>query len=353
MPETFECPECGKQYARENRLVGKAVACECGHRFLVPPREPPAAPLTGAPIRPAPRPISDSTPGGEGAVRAGLPARGAPTAQPAARKPSRWSDPAPPSEPVPLTEADLIDESPQRPLATPATPLPHPAVPVQTPAHAIGFPPPASPALPPNPYKPPEPKKRKKPKGQSSQDSAAMIGRWAAALVSIVFLPAAGFCGVMAIYRHSQYGWLGEPAPAPASAATAPSAAAEAPSVPSHLPQTTPNDEPGPGGKLVTIWNGKKISRGGLLEFSLEYRLDGLSSSPETKYYWVVVDRADSKVEFPIPADLLKPRDRLSGQPKGISEAQFPAPYKTHLERQSPGMSQRETISNEIQISGS
>jgi hypothetical protein len=178
-----------------------------------------------------------------------------------------------------------------------------------------------------------------------------MIGTWAAAFVLIVFLPAAGFCGVMAMYRYSQYGWLGEPASAPPIAPAASSAPAAPPSAPSRLPQTTPNGEPSPGGKLVTIWNGKKTAGGGQPEFSLEYRLDGLIVSPESKYFWIISDRTQSKLEFPIPANLIKPRDRLSGRPNA-TEAQLQGPFQTHLERQEPGMKQRETISNVIQISG-
>lgn len=49
MSNFFACPQCGKEYPREKRLTGRAVVCECGHRFLVP-----AAPLPEAEIEAVP-----------------------------------------------------------------------------------------------------------------------------------------------------------------------------------------------------------------------------------------------------------------------------------------------------------
>ncbi len=330
MPEIFHCPECGKEYPRENRLIGKAVACECGHRFLVPPREPAATPLSGVSLGPGPRPVSPAQPTRPNQV--------------AGQKPARWADPLPPNEPAgeptPLTEADLIDETPERPAPPRQAYVATPAVVVPYHGNAVGPPSPGA-ALPATPQQSPPGTHR--PVSKPTTGGATTMGAWVFRIVVFVFLPTAVVCSALAFYLYSRHGRTGAPTAVSSPAGASPAAANAGGA----------KGEPFPAGKLVTIWDGKKISRGGLLEFSLEYRLDGLSTSPETKYFWVVVDRSDSKVEFPIPADLLKPRDRLSGQPKGISEAQFPAPYNTHLERQSPGMSQREIISNEIQISGS
>src|SRR3569623_2034158 len=125
MPETFHCPECGKEYPRENRLVGKAVACECGHRFLVPPRDPSETPSSGVSLARGTRPASPARPN-----------------QVAGQKPARWTDPLPPngpaSEPTPLTEADLIDETPAGPVPPRQAYVPAPAVVVPYHGNAVG-----------------------------------------------------------------------------------------------------------------------------------------------------------------------------------------------------------------------
>lgn len=379
MAETFECPQCKKEYPRENRLVGKAVACECGHRFLVPPPEQ-QTPLVGVPLPPGapssatPPPSASSAPApsGSGTVRPapstgsaslGRPAASKPAPQyppaqrTAAQKPARWTDPVPAQDAVPLTEADLVADQPPPAQAYGSIDLPPPPVAPQPPVYASAAPPLGA-ALPPNPYKTPRPGKSKKSRGQASRDNSVSLGLWAAGFVLVVFLPAAGFCAVMAMYRYSQSGWTGRPtavAPQhrsveqpgsvePAPAQQLPDARGE--------PQTPSNGEPLPGGSPVTIWDGKQSANAAQLEFSLEYRLDGLAASPESKYFWIVVDRDQSRVEFPIPASVLKPRDHLSGQPKGVTAAQFRAPYQMYLERQAPGMNQRETISNVIRVTG-
>lgn len=355
MPETFHCPQCGKEYPRENRLVGKAVACECGHRFLVPPRDPASGPLVGIAFAPGARQASaasDASPPSQQATGP-LPARAIRPNQPGSQKPARWADPMPPNEaaaqePTPLTDADLIDDPRQPPPSPASAYVPTPAVTVPYHAQVVGVSSPGS-VLPARSQQPPPGKHRPASK-PTTQDGGATIGLWVSRIVLFVFLPTAVVCSVMAVYLYSRHGRSGAPAavsPPSISAASRPGGAA-----PSAATGGGAKGEPFPAGKLVTIWDGKNVNRGGQLEFSLEYRLDGLSASPDTKYFWVIVDRAESKVEFPIPAGVLKPRDRLSGQPKGVSESQFQAPYKMHLERHSPGMSQRETISNVIQISG-
>ena len=147
----------------------------------------------------------------------------------------------------------------------------------------------------------------------------------------------------MAMYRYSQHGWVGLPvAAAPEDSSVEPPPTIEQFPDASPQPQSPSSGEPLPGGNPVTIWDGKLNPSAGQLEFSVEYRLDGLSASPESKYFWIVLDRDQAKLEFPIPASVLKPRDHLSGQPQGTTAAQFRAPYQMYLERQAPGMSQRE-----------
>lgn len=234
--ETFECPKCKKEYPHEKRRVGKAVACECGHRFLVPPREPPSAPLVGIPIEAgappaaAPPTPSPSTPGpGEGTILSALPARGAlparpvaprpatplPAAKPAAAKPvaprpARWADPVSSPAPAPLTEGDLMDGAPPAPFIASAADLSPPAASPQAPVYASVAPLPEA-VLPPNPYKPPREKKRSKGASQATRELASKLGLWAASFTLLVFLPAAIFFALLAAYRYSNHGWEGRP----------------------------------------------------------------------------------------------------------------------------------------------
>ena len=208
MAQSFECPECGKVYSRENRLVGKAVACECGRRFLVPPPETPRAGSGSAsslavPAPPAARPA--------GSPPAAKPARAIPVARPAQAKPAqakpaRWADPVPSNEPLPLTEADLVEE-PALPLA--ASPVGPPAArPVNSPSYVASAVPVETP-LPRMKYQPPVVKPPKKNKRRSNQDPAATLGRWVALFVFFIVLPLAGFLFFIAMILYSRRGWTG------------------------------------------------------------------------------------------------------------------------------------------------
>lgn len=164
-----------------------------------------------------------------------------------------------------------------------------------------------------------------------------------AGLMLALLLPI-GIIGITAMFYNARRGASG------ASSNAAPSSS----SLPSSSPapaSATPNGEPSPAGQLVTIWDGKKTMSGGQAEFALEYRLDGLQTAEQTKYFWIITDNSQAKLEFPIPWDVLKPRDRLSGRPNLGNAAQFAGPYETYLEKQSPGMTQRERVSNAIRIS--
>jgi DNA-directed RNA polymerase subunit RPC12/RpoP len=162
MPETFQCPECCKAYPRENRLVGRAVLCECGHRFLVPPRESRTSPSASASSLAIPTEPRQARPA-SGPPRSGKPLQARPVSHPPLAKPARWADPVPQDEPMPLSEADLIDEpapssggaaQPAPPMARPVFPaagqaLPPAAIPLATP-------------LPPASYRPSQPPKKRK-----------------------------------------------------------------------------------------------------------------------------------------------------------------------------------------------
>ena len=206
MAESFECPACGKVYPRENRLVGKAVACECGRRFLVPPPEEPAPPPSANPP-PMAKPVSAArpTPG------ARLPGIAMPlkSASPPMAKPARWADPVPsnaaaaPNDPMPLTEADLVEE-PGQPYSA-AAEVPLAAVPVNPAQYAGGMP--LGRPLPPVRYQPPAVKKPKKKRRQSNRDTSATIGRYVAFFVLFGVLPLSGLLFLMALVTFSKYGW--------------------------------------------------------------------------------------------------------------------------------------------------
>lgn len=211
MAETFQCPQCGKDYPRENRLVGKAVACECGRRFLVPPREAPAASSASASSLavPAPPVAQVASPA---APRRALPAAKAAPAQPARAKPARWADPVPQEEVIPLTEADLVDESGQSAasptLLTPA--IPPMAIPVG--GGNMAYPVDLAPAerpLPPVRYKPPATKPTKRKRKRESQDTAAAIGMWVAGFVFLFSLLPACIVLLWAMINYSKHGMFG------------------------------------------------------------------------------------------------------------------------------------------------
>lgn len=206
MSDFFQCPQCGKQYRRENRLVGKAVACECGRRFLVPPRESQASSTSTSslaiPTPPMARPAGSASP-----LRA-LPAAKLPAARPAQAKPARWSDPVPQDEVVPLTDADLIEES-AFPTASPLLAAPV-APPMANPLAPAGQVPPLENAavrpLPPSRYKPPKPKPARKANKRTSRDASSTLGVWVAGFVLLFSLLPACIVLVLAMINYSAHG---------------------------------------------------------------------------------------------------------------------------------------------------
>lgn len=345
MAKTFQCPQCGKEYPRENRLAGKAVACACGRRFIVPALEGGSERGSSGAI-PAPNsPAHQTPPERRRAAQPGSPPG----------KPARWTDPVASATPAPLSEDDLVSAPrAQVPPVVAAAAAPAPLAELLPAPIAVAPPSYPYPAPPAGAGSRPKPRSASG-KKRSNQDSVEQVGRFAAGCVFFGILPAIGVVLLLSIFGITW--WAG-----PMAALTNARTPGPAPQIPSERPYSngassspqplTANGEPLPTGLPITIWDGKKANNGGQLEFSVEYRLDGLSASPETKYFWIVTDRSQSKVEFPIPASVWKQRDRLAGQPKGVMEAQFQAPYQMHLERLSPGMRQREAISNVIRLAG-
>jgi hypothetical protein len=155
------------------------------------------------------KPVSVARPTPPGARLPGI-AMPLKTAAPPMAKPARWADPVPSNapaasnDPIPLTEADLIEE-PGQPYSAAAY-VPPPAMPVN-PAQYAGGGMPLGPTLPPSRYQPPAVKKPKKKRRQSNQDTSATIGRWVAFFVLFGMIPLAGVLFVMALVMYSKYGW--------------------------------------------------------------------------------------------------------------------------------------------------
>lgn len=188
MADSFECPECGKIYPRENRLVGKAVACECGRRFLAPP---PAGAVPPPPSSPPPmaRPIANSTPAAATPMPGVKnPLKAAQPASPAA-KPARWADPLPPNEPLPLTEADLIDDG--APVFPASASVPPPAILIGAPPTAERGSPPGSTAARAT-YAPPRVKTLNDINSHPARGGAANAKRWLVVLLFFLVLLLAG-----------------------------------------------------------------------------------------------------------------------------------------------------------------
>ena len=54
MPISFTCPQCGKRYAVNNEMAGKAAKCGCGNQLVVPsPEAETPADETTSPVAPA------------------------------------------------------------------------------------------------------------------------------------------------------------------------------------------------------------------------------------------------------------------------------------------------------------
>jgi hypothetical protein len=113
---------------------------------------------------------------------------------------------------IPLTEADLVDESGQGAvspmLLTPA--VPPMAIPVGggNMAYSAEFAPAERP-LPPVRYKPPATKPTKKKRKRESQDSAAAIGMWVAGFVLLFSLLPACVILLWAMINYSKHGMFG------------------------------------------------------------------------------------------------------------------------------------------------
>lgn len=333
MADSFPCPQCGKSYSRENRLVGKAVVCECGHRFLVPPAEQASQPpvsFPSLPRRPSSReprqtPTSGSSPGAP-------PPKGARPSQPSApqRRPNqtpgrrlgqtRWADPIEPdsadddtveAEPmmiaevvrparaVPPAEDDFDDDAEEAVLvplgAKPAPPARRPAN-LRNPPRRTVAPPKAA--------------------GGSPARLALMIGLPLAALLMI-----AAAAGIWYSGRGN--------------------AVAEA-------DESQPSSEPPASGEPVTLFEARSVKRGVTTEFRVEFRLDGLKPDAKSQYRWVITG-SEGWLEFPVPISALAPRSRLSGT--APADAGMKGPLRCYLEELVAGALEYDRVSNELPVS--
>lgn len=332
MADSFPCPQCGKTYSRENRLVGKAVVCECGHRFLVPPAEQAAQPPPSFPSLPrslSPR-ASRQTPAPGASVPKGT-RPGQPAPRPPQRRPNqtpgrspgqtRWADPVEPeqranddtveAEPmlvaevvltpaVPPAEDDFDDDAEEVVLvpvgAKPAPPARRPAN-LRTPARR--------PAVPPSTG------------GRSPARLALMVGLPLVALLMIV--AAAGVW------------YFGNRGDIVAEAETA-----------------QPSAEPPASGEPVTLFGARSVKRGEANEFRVEFRLDGLKPDAKAQYRWVIAG-AEGWLEFPVPVSALVPRSRLSGTAPADA-GRMTGPLRCYLEELAAGALVHDRISNEVPI---
>lgn len=316
MSDSFQCPKCGARYARQRRQIGKAVVCACGHKFLVPPLDlesspPTAPPATSSPSRSAaPRPGRPSPRRASASDSSGEVLPLAEPVEPAApHSASPWAEPIELQEAEPLMEAEVV---------YPATPYAEPVM-----ADDYGQPLAAASAHRQN---------QVKSHRASSVTGAGPLGfsKGVAYSVLFVLVSAAALFTILGMiqYRRANPIDAGRPS-APATADNPPNA----------------SNEPATSGYPITIWNATK--RASSHDFNLEYRVDRAPLDASHQYFWIVAD-STKKVEFPVPASLWKPRDKLSGKPETIAPGEFTGPYTTYIEEQIG--TTRSQISNEAPV---
>lgn len=338
MADSFPCPQCGKTYSRENRLVGKAVVCECGHRFLVPPAEQASQPplsFPSLPRRPSPRaprqtPASGSSPGAQ-APTGGRPSQ---PAAPTPRRPNqtpgrppaqtRWADPIEAEQPAdddtmeaePLLVAEVIRPAPAVPQAEDDFDDDADEV-VLVPLGAKPAPPARGPA-----------NVRTAPRRTVAPPSAA--GHSPARLALMIGLPLAALLMIAAAAGVWYYRNRGGDAVAESE-------------------ESRSSSEPPASGDPVTLFDARSVKRGATTEFRVEFRLDGLKPDAKSQYRWVITG-AEGWLEFPVPVSALVPRSRLSGA--APADAGIKGPLRCYLEEQAAGALEHDRISNEVPVSG-
>lgn len=223
-------------------------------------------------------------------------------------------------------EAEVVHAD--NPYAEPISPeddIFGPASPYAMPVAEVSYPP----LLPSAPPPPPKSITKKRKKRRAVGDGPPVnYSNWVAYFVLFLILPVAGILTLIGLSKNRQQAPDGAAWQQPPQQQTTPA------------PRTTNN--PPPSGQAITIWNAQRSASG---EFSVEYRLDKGTLDSSRQYFWVVDDR-HGRIEFPIPANALKPHDKLSGRPAGLAPGQFVGPYTTFIEEQS-GPS-RNRVSNEV-----
>jgi DNA-directed RNA polymerase subunit RPC12/RpoP len=346
MLDQFECPKCGASYARDRRRVGKAVVCTCGHKFLVPPAQDDVPTTTAPPASPrrhTPAPRVSPMPRAQPTRR---PNRAAPSdesyaevvplaepVEPAHSSATRWADPVDEPASTPLMEAEVL--SSDNPYAEPLAPLDD----VLAAGDAYADPFAAGSLAPPLRSPPPPPraaKKGKKKRHRSGDSRPVNFSNWVAYFVLFFILPAAALFTIIGLVQHRRAGGR--------TAVQVPGNVPTPPSAPSGF--SPKSAEPPPSGHPITLWNATR--QGHLNEFSVEYRIDRAPLDGTRQYYWVVSD-PQGRIEFPIPADRWKQRDKLSGKPSLSAGGQFTGPYTMFIEEQvGPA---RNRVSNDVPVS--
>ena len=316
---------------------------------VTPQPQPPQRPTPPAqrtqpfrPIQPKARPAQAKTRSAESSDSS---SEVLPLAEPIAPAPgARWADPVDTPQAAPLMEAEVV-EPPQ------ATPLME--------ADVVDDPPYAEPqdltgnvfsqsvpyADPVDPYQPllaaaplPPPPAKKRRKKAGGIESTRSFSEWVAYAVLFFLLPVSALFALISFLL---------PLPPDLHDARPRHAAPRMGSSRQVSPPLNPfaADEPSPSGYPITLWNANKRFSG---EFSVEYRQDRGPLDGSRQYYWVVSDPS-GKIEFPIPANMWKKRDKLSGKPAAAAPGQFTGPYTTFIEEQIG--SSRNRISNDVRVS--
>lgn len=345
MSDQFECPKCGASYALDRRRVGKAVVCTCGHRFLVPPPEDEAPPTKAPPASPRRQPPPPRVSPMPRARPARRPTKSAPSdesyaevvpltepVEPSHSSATRWADPVDEPPSAPLIEAEVI--SSDNPYAEPLAPLDDvlPAGGVYADPLRAGsnVPPLRSPS---SAGKAAKKRTKKRPDGGNGRP--VNFSNWVAYFVFFLILPVSALFTIVGLVQHRSAGT--------GAAVQVPGNFPNAPSAPSGF--APKSAEPPPSGLPITLWNAARQSRSN--EFSVEYRIDRGPLDGTRQYYWVVSDPL-GKIEFPIPANVLKPRDKLSGKSSISAVGQFTGPYTTFIEEQVGPT--RTRVSNDVSV---
>ncbi|HET6881051.1 MAG TPA: hypothetical protein VFI31_12895, partial [Pirellulales bacterium] len=326
--DSFECPKCGASYTRERRRIGKAVVCQCGNKFLVPP--PPSEPQP----REAPRPTSTRTTRKLGLVTRRpepepdddssaevLPL--ADVVQPAMPLPAgRWAEPMAPGQDEPLPEAEVIEGgNPYSDPLSQTNDLSSAGGDYGGPFTSDTYRPPLTTPPPPAARKPTTKKKRRL---GASDGGSISFSNGVAYVVLFLILPASAILTLLYAIGARRAGVPAQQAAPPVRSRSVPPEAAPFTAQPIKLVRVT--------------------KRAASDEFTLEYQLAGTVN--QTSHYFWVVNCPQGRIEFPLPGTTWQLSGTLSGKPAAAGN--LAAPFTSFVEEQTGGT--RTRVSNEVAV---